>query len=73
MKLAISPCSASVCDYSTAQQREGVLAAGQPIAVRISEVAPHVFLHSTTCDGSAPVRIVAEKKSRERAGGFQVI
>jgi N-acetyltransferase len=63
----------SVCDHSAAQQREGVLVAGQPIPARINEVAPHVFLDSTTCDGSAPVRIIAEKKSRERAGGFQVI
>src|SRR5215471_305708 len=61
------------CAHSAAQQRESVLVTGQPIAARISEVAPYVVLHSPTCDGFAPVGIIAEKKSRKRAGGFEVI
>jgi hypothetical protein len=46
----------------TAPQQENVLVAGQAIAPWISEVAADVFLHPAPCDGSLPVRIIAEKK-----------
>ena len=53
------PLTARAFGHSAAQQQDGVLVAGQPIAARISEVAPHVFLDSTTCDERA--RILAAR------------